>query len=518
MGSNAESNGPDLRAGVAWAALREDEPYAGHVDGQAAMLVRKGEEVFALGATCTHWSGPLAEGLVTGEQIRCPWHHACFSLRTGEVIAAPALSPLPRWSTSVRDGKVYVGDLLAEHRSPPRVTSAPSSVVIIGAGAAGMMAAETLRKEGYQGDVALIDPDADAPYDRPNLSKDFLAGNAPEEWLQLRSPEFYQEHHIDRIVGAVESIDPQSRSVRLSDGRQLSFGALLLATGAAPIRLPIPGSDLPHVHVLRSRADCMRLIAALPDRPRVVIAGASFIGLEAAAALKQRGVEVTVVAPEDIPFARVLGPELGRVLQQRHEQQGVRFLLGHTLQRIDTHEVELDNGERLAAGLVLLGVGVRPNLTLAQQAGLRVENGVLVNEFLETSVPGIYAAGDIARFPDARTGEPVRIEHWVVAERQGQAAARNMLGNGERFDSVPFFWTTQHDVTVAYVGHAAGWDEARVDGDVAQLDCAVSYLQGGRALAVATINRDKEALRAEVAFEAAAVGSATTQNQQRSSR
>jgi NADPH-dependent 2,4-dienoyl-CoA reductase/sulfur reductase-like enzyme/nitrite reductase/ring-hydroxylating ferredoxin subunit len=505
MGSNTELTGPDLRAGVALAALREDEPFAGHVDGQSAMLVRKGNEVFALGATCTHWSGPLAEGLVTGEQIRCPWHHACFSLRTGEVLAAPALSPLlPRWATSVRDGKVFVGEALPEDHAPAQVTNPPSSVVIIGAGAAGMLAAETLRQEGYQGDVALIDPDADAPYDRPNpnLSKDFLAGNAPEEWLQLRSPEFYREQRIDRMVAAVAAIDAAARTVRLADGRQLPFGGLLLATGAAPIRLPIPGVDHAHVHVLRSRADCQRLIAALSDQPRIVIAGASFIGLEAAAALKQRGADVTVVAPEQIPFARVLGPQVGRVLQQRHEQHGVRFLLGRTLQRIDPRHVELDNGELLQADLVLLGVGVRPNLALAEQAGLRVDNGVLVDEYLETSVPGIYAAGDIARFPDARTGEPTRIEHWVVAERQGRTAARNMLGRRERFTSVPFFWTSQHDVTVAYVGHASHWDDARVDGDVAQLDCAISYLEGGRPLAVATINRDLAALRAEVAFEA----------------
>jgi 3-phenylpropionate/trans-cinnamate dioxygenase ferredoxin reductase subunit len=471
------------------------------IDDQAAMLVRVGAEVFAVGATCTHWSGPLAEGLVTGETVRCPWHHACFSLRTGEVLAAPALAALPRWSTSVRDGRVFVGDRIADEPAQAPVITTPASVVIVGAGAAGMFAAETLRKEGYAGDVALIDPDADAPYDRPNLSKDFLAGNAPEEWLQLRAPEFYAEQRINRVVAAVQAVDPQQRTVTLSNGERMKYGNLLLATGAAPIRLPIPGADLPHVFVLRTRSDCTRLIAALGDQTRVVIAGASFIGLEAAAALRQRGVSVTVVAPEPIPFARILGEQPGRVLHARHEQHGVQFRLGHTLAQIDREHVVLDDGATLAADLVLLGVGVRPVLALAESAGLRVDQGVVVDEYLESSVPGIYAAGDIARFPDARTGEPVRIEHWVVAQRQGQTAARNMLGRREPFRSVPFFWTTQHDVTLNYVGHAARWDALNVEGSIEQLDCEVSYVSNGRVLAVTTINRDLAALRTEVAFE-----------------
>ena len=500
MGSNGEVSGPDLRAGVPLAELTDGQPFAGQVDGQAALLVRVGKEVFAVGATCTHWSGPLAEGLVTGETIRCPWHHACFSLRTGEVTAAPALAPLPRWQTSQRDGRVFVGELV-EHQPTREQIASPGSVVIVGAGAAGMFAAETLRQEGHAGDIALIDPDPDAPYDRPNLSKDFLAGKAPEEWLQLRSPEFFAEQRIDRIVAAVESIDTQARTVTLSDGRPVSYDALLLATGAAPIRLPIPGADRSHVFVLRSRTDCTNLIAALSDHSKVVIAGASFIGLEAAAALTQRGAQVTVVAPEQVPFTRVLGEAMGRMLHVQHERKGVQFRLGHTIQHIGADHVVLDHGETLPADIVLLGVGVRPVLGLAEAAGLRVENGVVVDEYLESSVPGIYAAGDIARFPDARTGELTRIEHWVVAERQGETAARNILGKREAFRSVPFFWTTQHDVTLNYVGHAAQWDELRVSGSIEQLDCEVSYLGQGRVLAVATINRDLDALRAETLFE-----------------
>ncbi len=502
MGAAAELSGPDLRAGVDLNALVEGQPLLGHVDDQAVMLVRAGEEVFAVGATCTHWSGPLAEGIVTGDQIRCPWHHACFSLRTGEVTSPPALSALPRWKTEVRGDRIYVGDRLDD--VAPKATapdSVPASIVIVGAGAAGMVAAETLRKEGYSGPVTLVDPDADAPYDRPNLSKDFLAGNAPEEWLQLRGDDFWREHNIARVVASADAIDTSARTIALSNGSQLSYGALLIATGAAPIVLPIPGKDQAHVHVLRTRADCTRLIGALEKSTRVVIAGASFIGMEAAAALKQRGVDVTVVAPEAIPFVRVLGEDIGRTLLARHEREGVRFHLGRTIKQINERDVVLDNDEILAADLVLLGVGVRPVTALAESVGLRMDKGVIVNEFLETSAAGVYAAGDIARYPDPRSGELIRIEHWVVAQRQGQAAARNMIGKRKAFTAVPFFWTAQYDVTVSYVGHAAAWDSAQVQGSVEDLDCSVAYLHDGRVRAVATINRDRESLRTEVAFE-----------------
>lgn len=505
MGSAAELSGPDLRAGVDVSSLVEGQPLLGHIDETAALLVRVGAEVFAVGATCTHWSGPLAEGLVTGEAIRCPWHHACFSLRTGEVQAPPALAALPRWRTNIRAGRVYAGDRVDDVAQPRTATPAhPVAIVIVGAGAAGMVAAETLRKEGYRGPVTLIDPDADAPYDRPNLSKDFLAGNAPEEWLQLRGEDFWREHSITRVQAAVDAIDTKGKQVRLSNGDAVAYDGLLLATGAAAIRLPIPGSDQPHVLVLRSRADCTRLIAGLTPNAHVVIAGASFIGLEAAAALRQRGVDVSVVAPEAVPLARVLGDDVGHVLRDRHERAGVRFHLGHTIAQIGERDVVLDNGERLPANLVLLGVGVRPSVSLAETAGLRVENGVVVSELLETSVRGIFAAGDIARYPDPRTGELVRVEHWVHAQRQGQAAARNLLGHAEPYRAVPFFWTTQYDITVSYVGHAARWDSTRVGGSIADLDCAIEYLSGDRVRAIVTINRDRASLEAEVGFEAIA--------------
>lgn len=487
MTSNTpEPAGPDFRAGVPLSSLRQGEPLLGHIDGQAALLIRlESDDVHAIGATCTHYSGPLAEGVITGDTIRCPWHHACFSIRTGAATSPPALAPVPTWRTITRDGVVFVLDPL-------------KSVVIIGAGAAGMVAAETLRNEGFDDGVYLIDPDPDAPYDRPNLSKDYLAGSAPEEWLRLRTSEFYEEKHITRLVKSAERIDDKRKAVVLSDGTEINYDALLLATGARPIRLPIPGADMPHVHVLRSFQDCQSLIAAISSKPRVVIAGASFIGLEAAASLRNRGVDVTVVAPEQLPLQRVLGDDIGRLLLGRHEKNGVHFHLGRTLKAIAAKSVTLDNDATINADVVLLGVGVKPDVALASAAGLTIDNGVVVNEFLETNVAGIFAAGDIARFPDPRTGELIRVEHWVVAERQGQAAARNILGAAQPFDSVPFFWTHQYDVTVNYVGHASKWDAAQLDGSAEALDCAVTYRDAGAVRAVATINRDKTSLNAEI--------------------
>jgi NADPH-dependent 2,4-dienoyl-CoA reductase/sulfur reductase-like enzyme/nitrite reductase/ring-hydroxylating ferredoxin subunit len=504
-GTTGQSPERDFALGVEISEAAEGAILPGHVRGEPALLVRRDDEFFVIGAGCPHYHGPLAEGLLVMDTIRCPWHHACFSLRTGEALRAPALDPVPRWRVEREGNAVFAREKLA---FAPRQKIAPpptlGRIVIVGGGAAGLAAAKTLRDEGYAGALDIVTADAAAPYDRPNLSKDYLAGSAPEDWLPLRPTQFYEDYRIDLALGSrVEAIDPTEKSIRLESGRRLGYDALLLATGAEPIRLGAPGADLPHVHYLRSLGDSRAIIAAAAAGKRVVIVGASFIGLEVAASLRTRGLDVHVVAPEAVPMQRILGEELGRFIRARHEAHDVVFHLGETVASIDPSLVHLSGGQTIAAELVVVGVGVRPSLALAQDAGLAIDRGVLVDEYLETSVAGIYAAGDIARWPDHRTGERIRIEHWVTAQRQGQTAARNMLGRKERFEAPPFFWSQHYDAIINYVGHAPAWDRLEIDGDIDALDCSVAYFLRGQKLAVATIFRDIDNLRAEVEFEEA---------------
>ncbi|MBR7983173.1 FAD-dependent oxidoreductase [Burkholderia cenocepacia] len=501
-GSDASSR-PDLTQGIALDDLADGAMIEGHVGDAAVLLVRRADELFAVGAQCPHYGGPLAEGLLVGDTIRCPWHHAAFCLRTGEMERAPALDGLPCWRVERRDGRAVVVDPRPA-AAPPALkdTGLPASVVIVGGGAAAIAAAVTLRQEGYPHAITLLSADADPPYDRPNLSKDYLAGTAEADWLPLRAPSFYAEQRIDvRCNTRVTRIDPAQRSVELADGSRVEYGALLLATGAEPNRLNVPGADLPHVCTLRSRADCDALIAKLKTAHRCVVVGASFIGLEAAAALRTRGLDVHVVAPDPHPMGRVLGDALGDTIKALHEAHGVVFHLGATPARIGPDSVTLSSGDVLPAGVVLVGIGVHPNVELAQDAGLAVERGVTVDRFLQTSAPGIYAAGDIARWPDPLTGERIRVEHWVVAERQGIVAARNLLGQQRPFDAVPFFWSQHYDLTLRYVGHVEQWDRVEIDGNLGVHDCSIAYWRGNTRLAVVTIARDLDNLKAEVALE-----------------
>jgi len=510
-------SGPDLTQGIELSNIPDGTMLLGHARGEPVLLIHRGGEIFAIGAICTHYGAPLSDGLVVGDTIRCPWHHACFSLRTGRALRPPALDPISVWRVEeVRDrarqftpveqriGAVYVREKLerASQRSQLGAPGIPRSVVIVGGGAAGNAAAEMLRRECYSGTITLLSADESLPCDRPNLSKGYLAGSAAEESNPLRSQTFYREHGIDvQLSARVVAIDPASRNVQLQDGSRRSYDALLLATGAEPVRLQVPGANLPHVHYLRTQKDSRALVAEATTATRAVVIGASFIGLEVAASLRARNVEVHVVGREACPMERILGTEAGVFIRKLHEGHGVTFHLGASATSIDERSVVLTNGERLEADFVVIGVGVQPAISLAEGAGLAIDRGLLVDQYLATSIPGIFAAGDIARWPDRLTGELIRVEHWVVAERQGQTAARNILGQQEPFDAVPFFWTEQYDFGLAYVGHAERFDHVEIDGALEGPDCRISYRRDGRKLAVAVIHRDLEGLRAEVEFE-----------------
>jgi len=508
MGSaQSDDLGPDLAKGISVKDMPDGHTLLGHVDeDHPVLLARRGDEFFAIDATCSHYGGPLAQGLMVGDTVRCPWHHACFSLRTGEALRAPALTPIACWSVDRNVDMVFVRQRKkapeAKRNLGAATAGSPEKIVIVGGGAAGFAAAEKLRREQWQGNIVMLSDDDAPPVDRPNLSKDYLTGSAPEDWIPLRPDSYYAENNIElRLKANVADIDVRAQQIALANGDKIPYDRLLLATGAEPVRLAIPGADLPHVRVLRSLADCRAVIKRATTARQAVVLGASFIGLEVAAALRARKIEVHVVAPETRPMERVLGPQMGDFVRALHEQHGVIFHLEDTASAVEGNKIILKSGKALAADIVVAGIGVRPRTQLAEKAGIALDRGVLVDSYLKTNAPGIFAAGDIARWPDRHCGENIRVEHWVVAERQGQTAAINMLGAREPFTAIPFFWSQHYDVPINYVGHAEKWDDLTIEGDIAAKDCLLSYKRQGRVLAVASIGRDGDSLRAELAME-----------------
>src|SRR5205809_2296817 len=430
----AEASGdlerPDFEKGCKIDQVADGEMLLGHAFGEQVLVARRSDELFAIGATCTHYGGPLAKGLMVDCTVRCPWHHARFDLRTGEAIAAPALSDTSCWKIDKRGNRFFVTGKI-DKKSARKPKSSPTSVVIVGAGAAGNAAAEMLRREGYDGPVILIGADEFLPYDRPNLSKDYLAGTAPEEWIPLRSPDFYREQKIDVLTKtSVTAIDPKAKQVKLSDGSSLGYVALLLATGAEPVRLQIPGDDLPHVCYLRTLSDSRHIIAKAENAKRAVVIGASFIGLEVAASLRERKLEVAVVGKGSLPLEKILGRELGQLIRETHEQHGVKFHLGRTPAVIQERQVQLDDGTILDCDLVVVGIGVR-----------------------------------------------------------------------EQFVAPPFFWSNHFEIAIRYVGHGSRDDRAVVSGDLKAKDASVVFRAGDKVTAVASVGRDLENLKAEVALE-----------------
>ncbi|WII71535.1 FAD-dependent oxidoreductase [Bdellovibrio sp. 22V] len=501
MATSAKVSGPNFAQGISEDSLLDGETMLGHVGDEPVLLVRQEGEYFAIGAVCTHYGGPLEKGTITGREVRCPWHHSCFDIRTGEALKAPALNPVAAWHVEVCENKVYVTDKKAPVIKP-RFGTEFHRHVIIGAGAAGISAAVMLRRQGFQGTITVVSEDKALPYDRPNLSKDFMAGNAPEEWIPLYPPEFYRENKIHLELGVVaEKIDAHRKHILLSNGKSLLYDKCLIATGGHPVKPPIPGIDKDHIYFLRTLQDCRRIIARTSWAVRVVIIGAGFIGLEVAASLRMRNMEVHVVAPESMPLMGVVGVHVGSFLKKLHEEHGVHFHLGYHVKEIRDRSVVLDNGQSLDCDFVVVGTGIRPNTSLAEQAGLKTDHGVLVNEYLETSSSGIFAAGDIAKWPDPRSQRLIRVEHWEVAERQGQVAALNMLGDRVKFDDVPFFWTTHYDVSLGYIGFSDRFDRMDVIGDIDKRDFAVAYYEDQRVAALLTVGRDLENLQVEEALE-----------------
>lgn len=498
MGQQSPARGPDFSLGLASSEIADGASLAGRVGDQPAILSRRGDNFFAVSGSCTHYGGLLADGLIESDRVHCPLHHACFSLRTGEALTAPAFDALARWRVDVEGEQLFVRQQLpqASKRDLPHTAGSPQCIVIVGGGAAGFAAAEMLRRQGFAGSLTLLSADPALPCDRPNLSKDYLAGTAPEDWIPLKGEDFYRDNDIDLRLGVNVSAIDRRRKELTAGNERLPYDALLLATGSTPIRLAGPGLDAANVHVLRSLADSRAIIASAAGARTVAVIGASFIGLEVAAALRARGLEVHVIAPDKVPLQRVLGDEIGKFVRRVHEEHGVVFHLGLTAERYSGRQLRLSDGATINADFVVLGVGVRPNVQLAVEAGLAVDGGVIVDDGMRTSDPAIFAAGDIAKYRDALTHEIVRVEHWVAAERQGQLAALSMLGKTGSFPDPPFFWSAHYDHVIRYVGHAVDWDSVEIDGPVGKDGFTARYLRKGRLLAVATLGRDRASLEA----------------------
>ncbi len=471
--------------------------------GETTVLLTRIQGKFhAVGGICTHYGGNLAEGTCKGDRVYCPWHMSAFNMITGDLEEPPALDAVPRFEVRVEGEDVIVsvpsgaGDRRVHAMAKQNTAVDPRTFVILGTGAAGLAAAETLRQDGFQGRVVMITQEDRLPYDRPDLSKGYLEGANPQEGLWLRPQEFFVEHDLEILLGKkVTRVEAAAKSLTFADGATMKYDALLLATGGTASRLEIPGADLAKVFTLRSMDDAAAIIAAARKGANAVILGASFIGMETAGSLSKRGLKVTVTSPGPVPFQRTLGPEIGRMWQQVLEENGVSFRLGAKVARLEgqgrVQAVVLDNGDRLPADLVIAGVGVKPATEMLQGVPLNPDGSVTVDQYLQVA-PDLYAAGDIARFPDWRTGEAIRIEHWRLAMQHGRVAAHNMAGKKKAFRDVPFFWTERLDVSFQYVGHASSWDEIIYQGDPASRDFLAFYVSGKRVLAVAGCQHDRE--------------------------
>jgi NADPH-dependent 2,4-dienoyl-CoA reductase/sulfur reductase-like enzyme/nitrite reductase/ring-hydroxylating ferredoxin subunit len=448
--------------------LPEDRGVRVETAAHKILLVRTGGQVRAYQADCPHAGAPLEQGVICDGRIICPWHKAAFGVDNGQVCEPPALVQLKQYPVEIEHGVVSVGDEpLPSCAAKPHAD--PRCFIVVGAGAAGSAAVATLRREGFAGRLLWIDREQDPVYDRTALSKFVIAGEmAAEDTPPLLDEDFYRQMQIH---GEVRSLDPQAKRLVLMDGRHFDYDAALLATGGEATPLDIPGAVLNNVFVLRSRDDAARIVEAAAPGACAVIIGDSFIGLEAASALRKRGLTVQVVGRHEIPLAAQLGKRIGAALRQLHEANGVIFHSATEPERLEGHSavttVVLKNGRRLAADLVLMGVGVKPAAEFVH--GLEKAEDQSLNADAQLCVaPGLWAAGDMVTFP--WQGRPTRIEHWRLAQQLGVLAARNMLGGTQVFADVPFFWTYHFGKTFEVLGHPQQWNQLHVEGDLQQHD------------------------------------------------
>jgi len=467
------------------------------------LLIKNNGKISALGANCTHYGAPLEEGVLCGEVIICPWHHACFNAETGNLVEPPARDSLPSYQVKI-DGEniiVNVPEPIKQSHIPymtkEDVGKDKRSYVIIGGGAAGNAAAQALREADYAGKIIMITQENRVPYDRPNLSKDYLQGEAQPEWMPLRSDDFYKEYGIEiKFYSKVESIDFSTKVVLLESGERVKYDKLLLAKGGIPRKLEIEGSELKNIFYLRSFDDTDKIIVASENAKSIAVIGASFIAMETAFSLhERRKVPITIIGMEKVPFEKVFGKEIGMFFQTKHEAHGINFKLNRKPIKIEGKEraesILLDNNERINVDLVIVGVGVKPATDFIKNLHLEDDGSIKVDKYFQAA-EDVFASGDIVKFPYKKMDSFIRIEHWRIAEQQGRIAGFNMAGKKVEFDDVPFFWTVQAGTSLRYVGYSAEWDEIITWGEIPSESFISFFVKDKKVHAAAGIGHDKE--------------------------
>lgn len=507
MTENDEA-GPDLSSGIRVSDLPKGALIGGTIDGEPVVLANDGLRICAFAGKCTHLGAPLKDGILVQGQLRCPWHHARFSLETGEAIGAPAFMPLDAFQVDRRGDRLFVAKAVSASGAIPKTSGSIPAIVIVGGGAAGFACAELLSRSGFGASVTIVSDDPDPPYDRTFCSKQYLIGLSSRNESFLKGANFPSEDGaVLKISQRVIALHLESKQVELDNGERIAFDSLVLATGAEPRRPETPGFDRPNVHLLRTLRDAEAIIAEASKGKKAAVIGASFIGLEVAASLRQRDVAVDVVASDEIPLEKILGAAVGTMIRGVDEAKGVRFHLGRKPLRFDGRTLELDDGSTLNVDFIVVGLGVTPRIKLAETADLTIASkddggGVVVNERLETSAPNVYAVGDIANYPDRYVKRSIRVEHWVHAQRQGQHVARVLMGRATGYADLPFFWSAHFDTGLLYLGHADQPKEPSVEGSIEEQDFVARYSSNSGDRAVATCNQDKAALEIEAGWEA----------------